>query len=87
MSEVESTVEDKTKDTYADAAKDFARDYLRGLLRGTVESIARAGAKAVESLTGDAARAVDREKKKIEALGKRVAEWREINVGNDYEGD
>ena len=87
MSEVESTVEDKTKDTYADAAKDFARDYLRGLLRGTVESIARAGAKAVESLTGDAARAVDREKKKIEALGKRVAEWREENVGEDYRGD
>ena len=87
MSEVESTVEDKTKDTYADAAKDFARDSLRGLLRGTVESIARAGAKAVESLTGDAAKAVDRVKKKIEALGKRVTEWREFNVGKDYEGD
>ena len=87
MSEVESTVEDKTKDTYAEAAKDFARDYVRGFLRGTVTSIAKAGAKFVESLTGDAAHAVDREKKKIEALGKRVAEWREENVGNDYRGD
>ena len=87
MSEVESTVEDKTKDTYAEAAKDFAKDYLRGFLHGTVTSIAKAGAKFVESLTGDAAKAVDREKKKIEALGKRVAEWREINVGDEYRGD
>ena len=87
MSEVESTVEDKTKDTYAEAAKDFAKDYLRGFLRGTVTSIARAGARFVESITGDAVNAVDREKKKIEALGKRVAEWREENVGEDYRGD
>jgi hypothetical protein len=41
----------------------------------------------VESITGDAVNAVDREKKKIEALGKRVAEWREENVGEDYRGD
>ena len=87
MSEVENTVEEKTKDTYADAARDFARDYVRGILRGTVVAVAKAGALFVESLTGDAARAVDREKKKIEAIGKRVAEWREINVGEDYRGD
>jgi len=87
MSEVENTVDSKTNDTYADAARDFARDYLRGILRGTVTSLARAGTRFVESLTGDAARAVDREKKKIEALGKRVAEWREQNVGEDYKGD
>jgi hypothetical protein len=87
MSEVENTVEEKTNDTYAEAAKDFAKDYFRGFLHGTVTSIAKAGAKFVESLTGDAAKAVDREKKKIEALGKRVAEWREENVGEDYRGD
>jgi hypothetical protein len=87
MSEVENTVEEKTKDTYADAAKDFALDYVRGFLRGTVTSLARAGTRFVESLTGDAAKAVEREKQKIEALGKRVAEWREVNVGKDYEGD
>jgi hypothetical protein len=87
MSEVENQVGNQPNDTYAEAAKDFAKDYLRGFLHGTVTSIAKAGAKFVESLTGDAAKAVDREKKKIEALGKRVAEWREINVGKDYEGD
>lgn len=87
MSEVENQVESQPNDTYADAARDFAKDYLHGILRGTVTSIAKAGALFVESLTGDAARAVDREKKKIEALGKRVAEWREVNVGKDYEGD
>ena len=72
-------------DTYAEAARDFAKDYVRGFLRGTVTSVAKALALGFESLTGDAAKAVDGEKKKIEALGKRVAEWRKDNV--DYEGD
>jgi hypothetical protein len=87
MSEVENQVGSQPNDTYAEAAKDAALDWLRERLRGTVVSIAKAGALFVESLTGDAAKAVDREKKKIEALGKRVAEWREENVGEDYKGD
>lgn len=61
--------------------------YAEDLLRGTVEAIARAGAKAFESLTGDAAKAVDREKKKIEAVRDRVAQWRKDVVGEIGDSD
>ena len=59
---------------------------IEDLLIGTVESIARAGAKALESLTTDASKAVSIQKKKIDVVAKAVKTWREINVG-EIDGD
>jgi methylmalonyl-CoA mutase N-terminal domain/subunit len=60
---------------------------IEDLLVGTVEAIARAGAKAVESLTDDAAKAVKREALKIEAVGGAVKAWRKANVGEIKDAD
>jgi hypothetical protein len=61
--------------------RSIAGKFLERLLTGTVDAIARAGAKAIESVVNDAAKAIDLEKKKIEALGKGVAQWRKTELG------
>jgi hypothetical protein len=56
-------------------------------LVGTVESVVRAGAKAIESITSDAEKAVEKQRKKIAATREGVAEWRKNNVGEIDEND
>jgi hypothetical protein len=58
-----------------------ASRFLENLLIGTVEAVARAGAKAVESLTDDAAKAIDIQKKKVQATRDAVRAWRKQAVG------
>ncbi len=57
------------------------------LLVGTVESIARAGARFLESITDDAEKAIEKQRKKIAATREGVAEWRETQLGNVDNGD
>jgi hypothetical protein len=55
--------------------------FFEKLLIGAVESIARAGAKAVESLTDDAAKAIEIQKKKVAATRDAVKAWRKVELG------
>jgi len=55
----------------------LAEDFLNGV----VESVARAGAKAVESLASDAVKSVGREKRKIENFRNNIREWRKVRLG------
>jgi hypothetical protein len=52
------------------------------LLVGTVEAIARAGAKAVESLAGDMKKALKNEAFKAEVIEKGVEAWRKERLGD-----
>jgi hypothetical protein len=58
-----------------------ASKFIESLLVGTVEAIARAGAKAVESLAGDARKALQNQSFKAEVLEKGVEAWRKARVG------
>jgi hypothetical protein len=64
-----------------------ASKLVESFLVGTVEAIARAGAKAVESLTSDAAKTVRRKAGEIDAVRKTVEAWRKENVGEIIDGD
>jgi hypothetical protein len=63
------------------AKRSIAGKYVEDLLIGTVESIVRAGAKAIESITNDAARAIDREKRKVEQVKVTVETFRKTRLG------
>jgi hypothetical protein len=63
------------------AAQSVASRFLEKLLAGTVDSVVRAGAKAVESLAGDARKALSNEAKRVELLQQGVKMWREYRVG------
>ena len=63
----------------------IAAKLLESLLTGTVESIARAGAKALESLTNDAAKAISNEAKKVAAVRNDVEQWRKEQLGEIVE--
>jgi hypothetical protein len=52
------------------------------VLVGTVESIARAGAKAVESLAGDVKKTLKNEAFKAEVLEMGVEAWRKSRLGD-----
>lgn len=52
------------------------------LLVGTIEAIARAGAKALESLASDAQRALVTEGSKVERFKDGVAAWRAAKLGD-----
>lgn len=76
-----------------DASRDRERErglvsrVIEDVLIGTVESIARAGAKALESLASDASKITGRQKKKIDAVVSGIKTWREINVGEIADED
>lgn len=58
-----------------------AAQFAERLLVGSVEAIARAGAKFVESLAGDAKKALRNEATKVEMLEKGVEAWRKVRLG------
>jgi hypothetical protein len=58
-----------------------ASKFAESLLVGTIEAIARAGARAVESLAGDARKALQKEAAKIERVEQGVAMWRQVRLG------
>ena len=60
----------------------FVSQLLERALVGTVEAVARAGAKAVESLAGDAKKALQNEAFKAEILEKGVEAWRKARLGD-----
>lgn len=60
----------------------FAAQLFERALVGTVEAIARAGAKAVESLAGDAKKALQTEAFKAEIIEKGVEAWRKAKLGD-----
>jgi hypothetical protein len=62
--------------------KKFAAQVAQRLLIGTVESIARAGAKFVESVTHDAQIALRNEATKLEVAQHTVEGWRKITLGD-----
>lgn len=66
---------------YRKAPRTFFGRLAENVLVGTIESIARAGAKAIESLTGDAAKVIAREHKKVDGVRKAVEGWRKETVG------
>lgn len=55
---------------------------LESLFVGTVEALARAGAKAVESLAGDAKKVLQQEAFKAEIIEKGVEAWRKNRLGD-----
>jgi hypothetical protein len=55
--------------------------FFEAVLVGTVEAIARAGSKAVESLAGDAKKALKNEAFKAELIEKGIEAWRLSHVG------
>jgi len=59
-----------------------ASKFFESLLVGTVDAIARAGAKAFESLAGDAKKALRNEAAKAEMLEKGVEMWRKMRLGD-----
>lgn len=59
----------------------IASKFAERLLVGAVESIARAGAKAVESLASDVKTALKNEAAKAELLEKGVEWWRKSRLG------
>ena len=60
----------------------IASKFVERVLVGAVESIARAGAKAVESLAGDVKTALKNEAAKAELLEKGVEWWRKSRLGD-----
>lgn len=61
--------------------KSPAAQLLERVLVGTVEAIARAGAKAAESLASDAKKVLRNEALKAELLEKGVEAWRKAKLG------
>jgi len=59
----------------------IASKFAERFLVGAVESIARAGAKAVESLAGDARKALALEAEKAKMVEQGVAMWRQFRLG------
>ena len=59
-----------------------ASKFAERLLVGAVEAIARAGAKAVESLAGDVKTDLKNEAAKAELLEKGVEWWRKSRLGD-----
>ncbi len=55
--------------------------FAERLLVGAVESIARAGAKFVESMAGDARKALAAEAEKAKLVEQGVAMWRQYTLG------
>jgi hypothetical protein len=62
-------------------ARTFFGKLAETVLVGAVESIVRAGSKAVESLADDAAKALEKERRKIDSVRKNVESWRQETVG------
>ncbi len=54
---------------------------LEAILVGTVEAIARAGAKAAESLAGDARKVLQQNAFKAEIVEKGIEAWRKARLG------
>jgi len=54
---------------------------IEGFLIGAVEAVARAGAKAIESLTTDASKAIAIQQRKVEKVTAEIKNWRESTVG------
>jgi len=65
----------------ARAPKTLLGRFAENVLVGTIESLVRAGSRAVESLASDASKALLREQKKVDAVKKAVASWRDEVVG------
>ena len=55
--------------------------FFESILVGTVEAIARAGAKAAESITGDVKKALKNEAFKVEIVEKGIEAWRKSKLG------
>lgn len=60
---------------------------VEATLIGVVESAARAGAKALESLAGDAARALRKQAEKADLARMITAMWRDANVPDEKSGE
>jgi hypothetical protein len=58
-----------------------ASKFFESILVGTVDAIARAGAKAFESLAGDAKKALRNEAAKVEMVEKSIEAWRKMRLG------
>jgi len=58
-----------------------ASKFAERLLTGAVESIARAGARFVESIASDAKKALKNEANKVEVIEKTVETWRKMRLG------
>ncbi len=58
-----------------------ASKFVESVLVGAVESVARAGAKFVESIAGDARKALQNEAFKVEIIEKGVEAWRKARLG------
>lgn len=58
-----------------------ASRFAEAVLVGAVESIARAGAKAFESLAGDTKKALRNEAAKAEMIEKGIEMWRKVRLG------
>jgi hypothetical protein len=61
--------------------------FLASLLSGSVESIARAGAKALESLADDAEKALKKEASRIRDIKQGAQVWRHSRLGDDLPGE
>lgn len=59
-----------------------ASKFVESLLVGAIESVARAGAKALESVVGDAKKALRNEAFKAELLEKGIEAWRKVKLGD-----
>lgn len=55
--------------------------FFESILVGAVETIARAGAKAAESITGDVKKALKNEAFKVEIVEKGIEAWRKSKLG------
>jgi hypothetical protein len=58
-----------------------AAKFVESLLVGAVNAVARAAAKAAESLAGDARKALQNQAFKAEVIEKGVEAWRKARVG------
>jgi hypothetical protein len=67
--------------------KTAAGRFAERLLVGAVESIARGVAKAAESITADAKKALRKEASKIEMAEQTVKAWRETQLGEIDDGE
>lgn len=63
-------------------SESFFSKLAEDLLVGTVNAFVRAGAKFTESIMGDAEKAIEKQRRKIEATREGVAEWRKRNIGD-----
>lgn len=62
-------------------SESIGAQFAKRLLTGVVESAVRAGAKAVESLAGDARKVLQNEAIKAGMLEQGVAAWSKITLG------